>query len=76
MRTLLITGAIRGIRLQHARSFAARGIHVFTAIGDTPNNLLSAEAVAMGGSSAPATVEESLADSGHFFNYDGKQLPW
>jgi NAD(P)-dependent dehydrogenase (short-subunit alcohol dehydrogenase family) len=42
----------------------------------------------MGGSSAPITAEESvagqqrlfdrltLADSGHFFNYDGKQLPW
>jgi NAD(P)-dependent dehydrogenase (short-subunit alcohol dehydrogenase family) len=42
----------------------------------------------MGGSSAPVTVDESVAgqqrlfdrltraDSGHFFNYDGKQLPW
>jgi NAD(P)-dependent dehydrogenase (short-subunit alcohol dehydrogenase family) len=42
----------------------------------------------MGGSSAPLTVEQSvagqqrlfdkltLADSGRFFNYDGKELPW
>lgn len=42
----------------------------------------------MGGQSAPVTVEQSvasqqklfdrltIADSGHFFNYDGKDLPW
>lgn len=42
----------------------------------------------MGGSDAPLTVEQSVAgqqrlferlttaDSGHFFNYDGTQLPW
>ncbi len=42
----------------------------------------------MGGSSAPLTVEQSvagqqrlfdkltLADTGRFFNYDGKELPW
>ena len=42
----------------------------------------------MGGASAPLTVEQSVAgqqrlfdrltmkDSGHFFNYDGKELPW
>lgn len=42
----------------------------------------------MGGQGAPLTVEQSvagqqrlfdrltLADSGHFFNYDGKELPW
>ncbi|MBB1073231.1 hypothetical protein HUU62_02230 [Rhodoferax sp. 4810] len=42
----------------------------------------------MGGSSAPVTVTQcvtgqrrlfsqlSLTDSGQFFNYDGKKLPW
>jgi hypothetical protein len=42
----------------------------------------------MGGTSAPLSVEQSvagqqrlfdkltMADSGHFFNYDGKKLPW
>ena len=42
----------------------------------------------MGGSGAPLTVEQSVAgqqrlfdrlsvaDSGHFFNYDGTELPW
>jgi NAD(P)-dependent dehydrogenase (short-subunit alcohol dehydrogenase family) len=42
----------------------------------------------MGGASAPLTTEQSVAgqqrlfdrlttkDSGHFFNYDGKELPW
>jgi short-subunit dehydrogenase len=42
----------------------------------------------MGGQKAPVTVEKSVAgqqrlldrltskDSGHFFNYDGKELPW
>ena len=42
----------------------------------------------MGGAGAPLTVEQSVAgqqrlldrlimkDSGHFFNYDGKELPW
>jgi NAD(P)-dependent dehydrogenase (short-subunit alcohol dehydrogenase family) len=42
----------------------------------------------MGGASAPLTVEQSVTgqqrlldslsmkDTGHFFNYDGKELPW
>lgn len=30
MKTVLITGANRGIGLEHARCFAARGVHVFT----------------------------------------------
>jgi hypothetical protein len=42
----------------------------------------------MGGQNAPVTVEQSvagqqklldrltIADSGRFFNYDGKELPW
>ena len=42
----------------------------------------------MGGEHAPVTVEQSVAgqqrlfetltpqQSGHFFNYDGKELPW
>jgi NAD(P)-dependent dehydrogenase (short-subunit alcohol dehydrogenase family) len=29
MKTVLITGANRGIGLEHARCFAARGVHVF-----------------------------------------------
>jgi hypothetical protein len=42
----------------------------------------------MGGTGAPLTVDQSVAgqqqlldgltmnDTGHFFNYDGKELPW
>ncbi len=103
MKTILITGANRGIGLEHTRQFAARGIHVFAAtrspetaedltrlasvhtgcitiigydaakpdasacvkqvIGDTPIDLLLANAGAMGGSGqvfGSVDVEEML----------------
>jgi len=45
MKTVLITGASRGIGLEHARRFAAKGAHVFAAVR-TPTEAKELQALA------------------------------
>jgi NAD(P)-dependent dehydrogenase (short-subunit alcohol dehydrogenase family) len=63
MKTVLITGASRGIGLEHARRFAAKGAHVFAAVR-TPTEAKELQALAAGDNVRVEILAYDAADAG------------